>query len=328
MEKNNELFFDSLEIFETEWHSLKRSVKHRPLILNDKNQNEEKYYVSRLNKKNKNLIEEVSYTLKENKNGLKTFVNSNPNDIYKEIEYVLNKYSFRTHVFELLKTNEVNILTSGCSNTFGQEMPNELIWPSLLKNIVEQKNKNINVKLYNLGVPGLDTTRIITNCYTFIEKYGKPDYICMLLPPIQRTLRLDKDNKLFKTKQDPDYFDNVEHFAKIFFEKKSTLSLEFFNNIFTIKNFETFCKINNIKLAWFCWEKISQKIYENLNFNNLISLINFENETVELLTEHKKNNNKYWHFAADNNHLGLIQHISWSNLFFDKIMENNDNIGN
>ena len=260
---------------------------------------------------------EVKYYLTEEKNNIKTF-KSNETDIV----YNFNESSFRSDNFKPFERDNLNILVSGCSNTFGQELLEENMWSNILKKQLNQiNNKTV---LYNISSPGLDTTRIIRNIYIFIEKYGKPDYILLLLPPIHRTLFL-KDNNEFKyffgMNEEPRIKESITTLTNSFFKHGSNLPIIFANHIVHLKNLETFASLNNIKLYWHCWEQDSGIIYDSLNFKNNISQIYFYQKEQEIIDSYKNQKFKYWEKAADGMHAGFCRNLIWANGFYDKMKE-------
>jgi hypothetical protein len=298
LSNNEQRFLNSLENFKENFHNF-----HVPQQWSNQN-------TFNVFHKTKTFgTKEITYFLNESYDDYKVFTS-----LQTDIKYVFNRFGFRSNNFKQLDNDSINIITSGCSNTFGQEMPNEGIWPTLLAN---QISKNNNVNLNNLGVSGLETFRIIRNCYSFVENYGKPDYIFLLLPPIQRFLFLDKEYNTFNTKQDPVFTRNIDDLFKTFFKKKSNLPSNLINNIITLKNFESFCNINNIKLFWFSWDRNSQKIYETLNFKNLVNQEKIESNMQNIINNYKNQDDRYWHFAADNDHQGLKFHLCWAASFYD-----------
>ncbi len=308
--KTTSELFNALGIFKEDWHVPQQWSNQDNFIV--------------FHRTNLGGAKEIVYKLTNFNDDIRTFENLDTDIVYK-----FNSQGFRTDKFDALNHSNINILVAGCSNTFGQEMPNELIWPSILKSNIE--NDYSSVQLYNLGVSGLDTQRIIRNCYKFIENYGKPEYIFLLLPPIQRVIYLNKKSKHFNTMQDPVYSRQITDMTKVFFKNKSSLPGNMASNILTIKNFESFCSTNNIMLSWFCWERVSQSIYEELNFKGLISESNFADKTQLLMStidKDEQESNKYWHFTADNDHPGSKFHLTWSSLFFDKFKEHYDNFRN
>jgi hypothetical protein len=303
--KKNKQFFNLLKIFQEFLSNF-----HVPHEWQDKNN------FTIFHSNNMFGTKEILYQIQSVDSESRTFASTET-----DITYKLNKFGFRSDNFENLNSEYINVITAGCSNTFGHEMPNEIIWPRLLE---RRMNKNKNVKIHNLGVSGLETFRIIRNCYSFVENYGKPDYIFLLLPPVQRFLVLDKKHNFLSVKQDPVFTRSIDEISKTFFKKKSQLSSNVINNILVLKNFESFCKINNIKLLWFCWDRNSQKIYEFLNFNNLIKTETIEHNINNITINFANENHKYWDWAADGDHQGLKFHMSWSDIFYNELKDNDN----
>jgi len=229
-----------------------------------------------------------------------------------EIEYRFNKDGFRSNSFIDTK-NKPFVLTAGCSNTFGHQLPEEMRWSNIFQN-----NYKKNIEVYNIGVAGLDTHRILANCYTFIEKYGTPEYMLLLLPPFYRNITIinKKKEKRITTLQTPLFIENLDIFDSIIKNNKHGMQNLLYHHVMAIHNFETFCSTNNIKLFWFTWDQILAPVYEKLKFKGLIKSSDFatlENDNVD--------NIKYWDWAADNNHQGYRWHKNWANTFLNKINE-------
>ena len=237
-----------------------------------------------------------------------------------DIVYTFNKDGFRSKSFQQ-NNNLPFILTAGCSNTFGYQLPEELRWTNIIENNYQNK-----INVYNLGVAGLDAHRILGNCYNFIKTFGKPEYLFLLLPPFYRNISVvyKKNKKGLVTKQTPLFFSDLDEFNNVFKTDKYNSQNLLFHHINALHNFEQFCYINNIKLFWFCWDNLSQNIYEGFNFEKIVltkDFANLENDNVD--------NILYWDWAADNNHQGYRWHKKWANTFIKKINENkNDNSWN
>lgn len=232
------------------------------------------------------------------------------------ITYSLNEHGFRTKQFKSLDKNVTNILTAGCSNTFGFGLDEDYVWPNILNN-----NLN-NVNLYNIAISGLDVAGIITNIFVFCQRYGNPEYLFLLLPPFNRTFTLKDDHLIMQ--QEP-LFKDSNDMVKNILKKKSFLPPLLYNNLLFIKNLEIFCKHNNIKLLWHCWDDNSQLIYENVGYANNISFKNFMIEKEKLLklkNNETLQNYKNWHFADDKNHYGYSIQIAWANMFYNSFKNN------
>lgn len=254
------------------------------------------------------------YYLKNNENDRFIFQNNQT-----EVEYNLNKQGFRTDNFKAIENGEKNILISGCSMTFGTAMPLEKTWPEILKN---KLNKNDKTNVYNLGVSGLDTTRIISNCYNFITEYGIPDYILLVLPPIYRSLIISRN---LQVRQRPMLEEDPIKYINGLFEQGEDENffkpMVLYNNIISLINLESFCKINNIKLIWFSWDESSQFIYENLDFKNILTKQYFLNKLEYVIEKYEKDlkKDRNWDFADDKDHPGLKLQLTWSEMFYDCI---------
>jgi hypothetical protein len=250
-------------------------------------------------------------------NNLKIFTSNESN-----ISYCLNNFGFRSESFEVFNDENINILTSGCSNTFGYALPENKIWPNILKDKIAKTNKK-NIKLYNLGRPSLDTERIITTCYTFIEKYKTPDYVFLVLPPIERFFTLERE-KHIRTIHEPLYIDNINTLLKTFYKNKNFESVVIYN-LLSLVNFQKFCNVNNIKLFVLSWSNSSNEFYNFLKIKSVIdnNYINEIKNNIEL----SKTNEEFWDFAEDNDHHGYKYHLTWANVFYDKMIgfNNNDN---
>lgn len=112
---------------------------------------------------------------------MKTFACVASTDGYERsdfFEYSLNKYGFRSDEFN---KEPIDFLYVGCSETFGQGGTIEESWPHILN-----KKLNNSGPYINLGVPGAGWTEIISNVFTYIENFGAPKNIFMLLPNIER----------------------------------------------------------------------------------------------------------------------------------------------
>lgn len=102
-----------------------------------------------------------------------------------DVVYKINKDGFRTDNFEPLNNDNFNILYSGCSFSFGQDLPQQLMW----SNFVTDHFKTIkNTKGYNLSMMGSSIHLIVKNICAFINKYGIPDVLVMMLPDIHRKM--------------------------------------------------------------------------------------------------------------------------------------------
>lgn len=78
----------------------------------------------------------------------------------------------------------LHVLFAGCSVTFGDGMPDDLIWPSLVYSRLSDTHKMSG--FYNVAFNGANHIQIIHQVYKYIGLYGNPDIILINLPDINR----------------------------------------------------------------------------------------------------------------------------------------------
>lgn len=104
--------------------------------------------------------------------------------------YELNSDGFRGPEF-----GKVDILTAGCSQTFGVGISDEAdTWPALLANLSK-------MSYVNLGRPRASNQSIVQLIFSYIKRHGKPKIICVNFPSLYRfTLPIRDDITTYSTK--------------------------------------------------------------------------------------------------------------------------------
>lgn len=268
-------------------------------------------------------LDENFYVDKEDYIHCKVFSDQILIDEY-EFSYKLNKMGFRSNHFDTLNPNNTNILYSGCSITFGEGLPDEFTWTTMLTNKIN--NIRNNVVAYNLGFLGHSVYSIIRNLFAFINEYGKPEFIFICFPNISRTLKYDKnlDKYLNVFNSSPEDYKNV---SKTIIEHSKTYdhSNGWVLASDMIRFFEIYCKSIGVKLFWTTWHVLEIKTFEQLDYDNLVTY-NLEyplwavkhNQSKREFPENK-NNYPYWKIARDNSHPGTCWTTFQSNLFFEAV---------
>lgn len=241
------------------------------------------------------------------------------------VQYNLNSYNFRSN--EFIKDHDgTHVLFAGCSCTLGTGLDIEDVWSYKLYNELKKEYKLSGY--FNLGHLGGSFLSIFHNFILYIEKYGNPDIIFLLLPHTER------DEKYFS---DHEY---TNDFVLILFYKL----------------FEMYCEKNNIILISSSWviddqkinminsikNKLSNKMYRRrsnaiveeshglkLLENNsktfrLMNLKELDNNIFEYSNNNKDKDNLYE--AKDNGrHYGSAFHHAWMihmiNNFYRRINE-------
>lgn len=110
-------------------------------------------------------------------NKIKDVSSDNYGDILHNYIEEVNSLGYRSPEFE-----QVDLITMGCSQTFGLGVCFDNIWPEKLA------KKLGNVSHANLAFPGWSTIRMIDSFYKYIERYGKPKAAAIHLPDFHRVL--------------------------------------------------------------------------------------------------------------------------------------------
>jgi hypothetical protein len=231
------------------------------------------------------------------------------------ITYKLNNFLFRSRHFEKLNLNSTNILFGGCSQTFGEGLPEEYMWTNMLIKKLKKENTFNNITDYNIGMTGDSIDLCIKNVIAFIEEYGKPDYVFLCLPDIGRSIFYSDRYKEYSI-----FYMNAGFLYLKDLQKRNMLqNYKYEDNIqrhsLTIRLFEKYCSEAGINLFWTTWDTEDAKLYNELNFSNFIYL---EGLDPDLLRKKENvNNYKFWEIAEDRNHFGS----SWTSYLSDKFFE-------
>jgi len=148
------------------------------------------------------------------------------------ISYNFNSQGYRTHELGSLSKNFVAL---GCSFTFGTGLPQSMIWPEIVSNVV-------NIPVYNLGVYGAanDTIYRIANYWLSILQ---PKFVLMLTAPSARIeLFDDYCYKIFVPKDK-----HHGYFGKLYKTYNENYDLNYEKNI---KLIQYICDQNNIPLYY------------------------------------------------------------------------------
>jgi hypothetical protein len=240
--------------------------------------------------------------------------------------YILNKHFYRTKNFKQFDSETYNIISSGCSFTFGNGIPEEYTWPKLLENKIQEKFTDKKIVGYNLGAPGGSVTSIIKELMAFIRVYGKPDSIFLLFPEISRGLVYRE----FKDKDKKNAFENIS-LVKNYLSEKEPNAIKYIesyvpeNHLMQLSIllglFEEFCKSSKINLLWSCWFEKDYYLLKSLNFKFLSK--EYVNSDFKFNNSpENKNNIPYWKIANDGSHPGVFYHDILSKYFYGQINEN------
>lgn len=216
--------------------------------------------------------------------------------------YSLNNFGHRSSDF-IKQKNNLNILFSGCSITFGESLPYKENWSGKLYNLI--KNNYLIDNYYNLSFLGGSTELIIFNIFMYCKSFGNPDIIFLLLPDSGRKIILN--NKQYQNYANPN-------------EDEHSRKLSLLNSYFYIKMLEQYCSSNNIKLIWSSWsEKDIKEFYGLCLFDNFIYIDNYQ--ILSSSTNINEKDNIYYNIGRDKLHPGLQYSDGLANIFYNEFIE-------
>ncbi len=226
-----------------------------------------------------------------------------------EVSYKLNSYGHRSDEFSSTH-NGKHIIFCGCSNTFGEGLPDKKNWSGRL---YEKISKDGDVSgYYNLSFLGGSIQLIVDNIYKYVDTFGAPDYIFCYFPDSKRIIKTN-NNTL-------NYFNYVSY-------DLDSIDYQFIMNSFlTIRGLEAFCKQNKIKLFWGTWHPRESHIYkEILSFNDFVHLdypLIYLKGNATISKEDK--NSKYYQRARDDVHPGYVLSEGLAEIFYEAYKNRKD----
>lgn len=236
-----------------------------------------------------------------------------------DFNYKVNNYGFRSNKFYKLDNNSINVLVAGCSVTFGMGLPEEKTWPHLLQKQMESF-LNKKVRFDNIAVTGIDAIQEIQNIFIYIEKYGKPDYIFVNLPPVYRRPYMHNAESRMSTKQDINFLSTKEEVEAYLLANWSSEGSSFFQNILAVRQLELYCKQLGLPLLWMSWDIATKEYYKIFNFFNMVDwTLPHKDFSSFCITELDK---KYWTVARDKMHVGYQDHLVYADHFYTEWVKN------
>lgn len=245
----------------------------------------------------------------------------------KSVIYKYNSDGFRSDEFSN-RHDGLHILFAGCSETEGVGGNIEDAWSKMLYDLINKDNKCSG--FFNLSKSGWGYFKIIINSMIYFEKYGYPDYLFIFLPNCQRKfIWSEKAGRFFHWQIYPVSVLNIVDDSVTKNESgisgdsdKKQYFEDFISFVHYWKVFEKFCKLNNIKMFFSTWNHIDRENLSRLDaFDNYIKIdkkIEYK-MAQKYIDEYKKFPHEG--FAKRDGHNGPLYHRIWSELFYNKFME-------
>lgn len=223
------------------------------------------------------------------------------------VSYILNNYLFRSDNFD--KKDADDILFAGCSHTFGFELPIEHVW----SNVVYKEIGTLKFK--NLGTCGASYQTIFQNMYAYFRNFGKPDFLFLLMPNLERYEFVDS--------KDPGYTEVI-----VFNEKNKEskaiskiLTKEYITRDFVsqIRAFEDFCENSKISLYWGTWDiDLAKTLSKVPKFKRYVKIFDSPNlkDFLDYANSNGNKDNPYWESTPDG-HPGIKENLIYTRAMLD-----------
>jgi hypothetical protein len=237
------------------------------------------------------------------------------------VRYYFNSLGYRSDEFTKFHDGE-HILFAGCSETEGVGGALESCWSYMVYKKLSETKKISG--FFNLSRAGWGHDVIIANIIQYINAYGKPNKIYMLLPELSRDFEWlglceEKEHYLYLNKT-PYYtlknaiLPNGKMKERQGLEEQRNLIAKF---IILLKLFEEYCISNNIEFVWSTHSFPDAENYKNLGvFKNFIQMPGSD----DIISKSKDLFNKELYNKKDlldkrDGHKGYLFHYQWSQRF-------------
>lgn len=247
--------------------------------------------------------------------------------------YTLNSEFFRSPEFE-----QVDLITLGCSQTFGQGVDDEVIWPRVLA-------ESLGISYANLAMPASSVQAMFSSLMVYIRRYGKPKYVAALLPgyrrisvPLRHEYNTSSNTDLSNIPNNAGFEilnlayreDGFSHKEIPMYSKRPYILDEILayevplhQSMFSLAAMIEYCKIADIKLFFSTWNSgmndliITKQKHEmtEVDLSGYISLpLNTRPKTC-----HSEEAAKYqdtWDMGRDSApHMGVHDHLHYAEIF-------------
>lgn len=254
-------------------------------------------------------------------------------------EYNLNSLGFRSKEF-----GPVDLITAGCSYTYGVGIPEEGIWSSIFA-------KKVGLDHANLALPGWSIEAIVEALFNYFYTHGNPKYVVMLLPEFDRAIlpsRLDLATIGSAIRGEPHtilFQDTIlskvpaKHRAR--YGKKPYDLLEILPPEFgllqafkALNSLVMYCRAADIKLVWGTWLheldfllNISKKLWNKDAYSGYISLLTPITANLNDLPpvchslEEEQYKELFYRGVDRDKHPGIHLHLHYADMFYQKYLE-------
>jgi hypothetical protein len=245
-------------------------------------------------------------------------------------------HQVNSHGYRGKELGPVDLVTAGCSQTFGVGVEEPHIWPTILA-------KKLGLSHVNLGTPGGSTQSIVETTIKFISDFGKPKIVCLLLPDLYRFRFVVNSDVLTYSHRytrgesilDVDNLSMIPEgssssrpsFSKVPHDVVDVVPYEaaVYLSMMSLRHLIEYCKIGGIQLVFSTWSPGTALYFEKMaefgviptEYEELNQASEFYYESFDHHLCHVDGDNPgYWDVAIDTaKHMGAHQHLHFAELF-------------
>jgi hypothetical protein len=240
------------------------------------------------------------------------------------VEYSLNEEYFRCDSFTK-DHKSPHILFAGCSQTEGVGAPLETVWSKVLLDTVSPDSG-----FYTIAKSGFGWQKVISNFMIYVERYGAPEYLFVLLPNLGRFFQWDDNQHKYIYVQrypnggvmsrEQEDEDKVPDF--LFIEKPLTLEEHrkcFVDFSIGWKLFEKYCESIGTKMLWASWDYMENTNYKLANISK--NYIDMSSDDLMVFIREQRPDGKMgkYDLSRRDGHAGILINKYWARTFEKEI---------
>ena len=259
-------------------------------------------------------------------------------------EYTVNSYGLRSPEFD----GQVDLIVAGCSQTYGMGVPDDQVWGRQLAD-------KLGLSYVNLAAPGWSAQTILSSVLAYIEEFGKPKVLAVLLPDFARMLMpLRFDVNRFNTGKEKLRNVGSVHLESINFSSHNAKDVDgprdryikkpydlyevlpfevpFFFSAQAVAYLISYCKAAGIELVWSSWNARILKFYKDLSLEGYSRLdmsgfmdrdIPDQDEMEDAWSCHpelaEKYGDNFYRAMGNDSHMGIHEHTHLAEEFYSFI---------
>lgn len=244
------------------------------------------------------------------------------------VEYFYNNDFFRCDDFTA-NHESPHILFAGCSQTEGVGAPLETVWSKVLLNKINNENST-NSRFYSIAKSGYGWQKVIATYMVYIQKYGVPEYLFVLLPNLGRFFEWDNSEEVYRYVQrypngggvSTDQLDEEKVPDFLYIERPLSIGEHrkcFIDFAVSWQLFEKYCQSVGTKILWASWDYEENKNYKFANLTkNYIDLD--DEQFIEFIKKERPDGRLgQYDLSRRDGHAGILINEYWASRFYEEI---------